>query len=407
MRKLLTLAIALWAVSACGKKDSGGGGSNEPVREIAVGGDLAMNRAVQRVKPSQTNPALLYQKLKEYNNSINDACPLGGSYQTGGNTNDYDVDGVFPGGYYLFSNCIFEVPNEYAIPVYVYVDGYFTGLDPNDNNPYVYKAVLQNLFFLIYVQDPYSGNGYFFADYYPHDTLYVSGNASGVSSDEDFGEDLGWGYDDGTPGGEITLCEYMSNESDSLGARYEPDDGQFNPNADENADYYAGGYYLYSYENYQQNNNTCNDSQPVDSVGANIDINPSGSGGTSLHDDVSCKHNPSGGGQSGTKEFNSGKARLKDRASGAINEISYGSDCKSSFSSGSLYGYVPNFGPNGGILGIEKMIEYKLKTEPAHKLFSNQRVNAEIVNKFQKIKEKVSIKHAQMKIKLEKLKAIY
>ena len=53
------------------------------------------------------------------------------------------------------------------------------------------------------------------------------------------------------------------------------------------------------------------------------------------------------------------------------------------------------------------MIEYKLKTEPAHKLFSNQRVNAEIVNKFQKIKEKVSIKHAQMKIKLEKLKAIY
>ncbi|MDT7879775.1 MAG: hypothetical protein RQ990_02835 [Candidatus Hydrothermia bacterium] len=406
MRNLLTLAIALWAVSACGKSGGGGGGSTEPVREIAVGGDLAMNRAVQRVKPSQTNPALLYQKLKEYNNSINGACPNGGYYQTGGNINDNDYDGVFPGGYYLFSSCIFEVPNEYAIPVYVYVDGNFIGLDPNDNNPYVYKAVLQNLFFLIYVQDPYSGNAYFFADYYPHDTLYVSGNASGVSSDEDFGEDLGWGYDNGSPGGEITFCEYMGNQSDSLGASYQPDDGQFNPNADENANYYAGGYYLYSYENYQQNN-TCNDSQPVDSIGAGIDINPSGSGGNALHDDVNCKYDPSNGGQSGTKEFNSGKARLKNRASGAINEISYGSDCKSSFSSGSLYGYVPNFGPNGGILGIEKMIEYKLKTEPAHKLFSNQRVNAEIVNKFQKIKEKVSIKHAQMKIKLEKLKAIY
>ena len=151
------------------------GGSTEPVREIAVGGDLAMNRAVKRVKPSQTNPALLYQKLKEYNNSINGACPLGGYYQTGGNTNDYDMDGVFPGGYYLFSSCIIYVPNEYAIPVYVYVDGYFKGLDPNDYNPYVYKAVLQNLFFLIYIQDPFSGNGYFFAGYYPHDTLYVSG----------------------------------------------------------------------------------------------------------------------------------------------------------------------------------------------------------------------------------------
>jgi len=406
MRKLLTLAIALWAVSACGKSGSGsgGGGSTEPVREIAVGGDLAMNRAVKRVKPSQTNPALLYQKLKEYNNSINGACPLGGYYQTGGNTNDYDMDGVFPGGYYLFSSCIIYIPNEYAIPVYVYVDGKIIGLDPNDNNPYVYKAVLQNLFFLIYIQDPFSGNAYFFADYYPHDTLYVSGNASGVSSYEDFEEDLGWGYDDGTPGGEITFCEYMGNKSDSLRASYQPDDGQFNPNDDENANYYAGGYYLYSYENYQQNN-TCNDSQPVKSMGANIDINPSGSGGTPLHDDVSCKYDPQS--QSGTKEFNSGKARLKDRASGAITEIKYGSDCKSSFSSGSLYGYVPNFGPNGGILGIEKMIEYKLKTEPAHKLFSNQRVNGEIANKFQKIKEKVSIKHAQMKIKLEKLKAIY
>jgi len=158
------------------------------------------------------------------------------------------------------------------------------------------------------------------------------------------------------------------------------------------------------YENYQQNN-TCNDSQPVDSMGANIEINPSCSGGTPLHDDVSCKYDPQS--QSGTKEFNSGKARLKDRASGAITEINYGSNCKSSFSSGSLYGYVPNFGPNGGILVIEKMIEYKLKTEPAHKLFSNQRVNGEIANKFQKIKEKVSIKHAQMKIKLEKLKAMY
>jgi len=103
MRNLLTLAIALWAVSACGKSGGGGGGSTEPVREIAVGGDLAMNRAVQRVKPSQTNPALLYQKLKEYNNSINGACPNGGYYQTGGNINDNDYDGVFPGGYYLFS----------------------------------------------------------------------------------------------------------------------------------------------------------------------------------------------------------------------------------------------------------------------------------------------------------------
>jgi hypothetical protein len=117
-------------------------------------------------------------------------------------------------------------------------------------------------------------------------------------------------------------------------------------------------------------------------MGANIDINPSGSGGTPLHDDVSCKYDPQS--QSGTKEFNSGKARLKDRASGAITEINYSSDCKFSL-----------------------MIEYKLKTEPAHKLFSNQRVNGEIVNKFQKIKEKVSIKHAQMKIKLEKLKAMY
>jgi hypothetical protein len=407
MRKLLTLAIALWAVSACGKKDSGGGGSTEPVREIAVGGDLAMNRAVERVKPSQTNPVLLYQKLKEYNNSINGTCLNNGYYQTGGNdTNDNDHDGVFANGYYQFSKCIVKVSNEYDIPVYVYVDGYIKGLDPNDNNPYVYKAVLQDLFYLIYVQDPSSGNAYFFADYYPHDTLYVSGNESGVSSDEDFGEDLGWGYDNGSPGDTITFCEYMDNQSDSLGASYQPDDGQFDPNADENADYYAGGYYLYSYENYQQNN-TCNDSQPVDSMGANIDINPSGSGGTALHDDVNCKYNPSNGGQSGTKEFNSGKARLKNRASGAINEISYGSDCKSSFSSGSLYGYVPNFGPNGGILGIEKVIEYKFKTEPAHKLFSNQRVNAEIVNKFQKIKEKVSIKHAQMKIKLERLKAMY
>ena len=102
MRKLLTLAIALWAVSACGKS----GGSTEPVREIAVGGDLAMNRAVKRVKPSQNNPALLYQKLKEYNNSINGACPLDGYYQTGGNTNDYDMDGVFPGGYYQFSKIL-------------------------------------------------------------------------------------------------------------------------------------------------------------------------------------------------------------------------------------------------------------------------------------------------------------
>ena len=63
-------------------------------------------------------------------------------------------------------------------------------------------------------------------------------------------------------------------------------------------------------------------------MGANIDINPSGSGGTPLHDDVSCKYDPSGGGQSGTKEFNSGKARLKNRAIGAITEINYGSDCK-------------------------------------------------------------------------------
>ena len=123
--------------------------------------------------------------------------------------------------------------------------------------------------------------------------------------------------------------------------------------------------YIYSYENYQQNN-TCNDSQPVDSKSANIEINPSGSSGTHLHDDVSCKYDPQS--QSGTKEFNSGKARLKDRASGAITEINYGSDCKSSL-----------------------MIEYKLKTEPAQKLFSNQRVNAEIVNKFQKIREKLAL----------------
>jgi hypothetical protein len=259
---------------------------------------------------------------------------------------------------------------------------------------------------LIYIQDPFSGNAYFFADYYPHDTLYVSGNASGVSSYEDFQEDLGWGYDDGTPGGEITLCEYMSNESDSLGASYQPDDGQFNPNDDENANYYAGGYYLYSYENYQQNN-TCNDSYPVESISANIDINPSGSGGTALHDDVSCKYDPSNGGQSGTKEFNSGKVRLKDRVSNAIIEIKYGSDCKSSFSSGSLYGYVPNFGPNGGILGIEKMIEYKLKTEPAHKLFSNQRVNAQVISKFQIIKQKMITKHYQSKHKLNILRASY
>ena len=53
-----------------------------------------------------------------------------------------------------------------------------------------------------------------------------------------------WGYDDSTPGGEITFCEYMGNESDSLRASYQPDDGQFNPNDDENANYYAGGYYL-------------------------------------------------------------------------------------------------------------------------------------------------------------------
>jgi len=256
---------------------------------------------------------------------------------------------------------------------------------------------------LIYIQDPYSGNAYFFADYYPHDTLYVNGNASGVSSDESFDEDLGWGYDNGSPGDTITFCEYMNNNSDTLGASYKPDDNNFNPNQTENANYYAGGYYLYSYENYQQNN-TCNDSKPVDSVGANIDVNPSGSGGTALHNDVNCKYNPSNGGQSGTKEFNSGKTRLKNRASGAINEISYGSDCKSSFSSGSLYGYVPNFGPNGGILKFEKIINYKLRTETAYKLFSNQNINTEIINKFQTIKNKVIVKSAQIKMKIERLK---
>ena len=405
MRKLLTLAIALWVISACGKKDSGGGSANEPVREIAVGGDLAMNRAVERVKPSQTTPALLYQRLKEYNNSINGSCPISGYYDTGGNTSDYDMDGVFPGGYYLFSNCIVQVPNEYAIPVYVYVDGYFVGLDPNDNNPYIYKAVLFDLFFLIYVEDPYSGDAYFFADYYTFDTLYVSGNAGGVSADESFGEDLAWGYDDGPPGDEITFCEYMHNESDTLGASYDPDDNQFSPSEEENANYYAGGYYLYSYEDYQQNN-TCNDNQAVDSVGADIEVNPAGSG-TPLHDDVNCEYDPSNGGQSGTKEFNNGKARLKNRASGAINEINYGSDCKSSFSSGSLYGYVPDFGPGGGILKFERMINYKLKTESAHKLFSNQNINSEVISKFQKIKNKVIIKNAQMKMKIEKLKAMY
>jgi len=126
MRKLLTLAIALWAIGACGKKDSGSS-SSEPVSEIAIGGDLAMNRAVQRVKSSQTNPALLYQRLKEYNNSTNGNCPIHGYYQTGGNTSDNDVDGVYPGGYYLFSSCIVQIPNEYSIPVYVYVDGYLKG----------------------------------------------------------------------------------------------------------------------------------------------------------------------------------------------------------------------------------------------------------------------------------------
>ncbi|MFN3446156.1 MAG: hypothetical protein ACK44D_10480, partial [Bacteroidia bacterium] len=96
---LLILIALLIGGLACGKKggDSGGGGGN--VREIAVGGDLALNRAVKRVKPANTNPLLLYQRLKEYNNSTQGTCPLGGYYQVGGNANDYDGDGVFPGGY--------------------------------------------------------------------------------------------------------------------------------------------------------------------------------------------------------------------------------------------------------------------------------------------------------------------
>jgi len=201
----------------------------------------------------------------------------------------------------------------------------------------------------------------------------------------------------------------MGQDIDSLGANYKPDDNQFNPDQNENANYYPSGRYAYTYENYQTGNNTCNDSTAVRSLGANIDINP-GNSGTSLHDDVNCKHDISKGGKSGTKEFNSGKARLKNRASGAITEINYGSNCKASYSGAGLYGYVPPFGPKngiGGIIEVQKFIKYKLETTPAYKLFSNNHVNAQIANKFEKIKQKVSSKHIQMKRKLELLKSMY
>jgi len=414
MKKLTLIIASLIAIASCGKSGgsgggSGGGSSNERVREIAVGGDLAMNQAVQRVKPPRTEYLLLYEKLKEYNNSVNDVIPCDnqgyGYIEIGGNTTDSDYDGVFRNGYYYFSRCIFYTEYEFYIPVYVYFNGRIIGLDPDDRNPYTYKVVFDNFFYLIYI--PLNDFALFFADYYAFDTLYVSGNASGVSSNENAYEDIGWGY--GEPGGNLTYCEYMGQGIDSLGANYKPDDNQFNPKEEDNANYYPSGYYVYSYENFQTGKNTCNDSKAVDSLGANIDINP-GNSGTSLHRDTTCKYDPRGGEQDGTKRFNSGKARLKDRASGAIAEINYGSDCKASYSGAGLYGYVPPFGPKngiGGIIEVQKFIRYKLETTPAYKLFSNNHVNAQIANKFEKIKQKVSSKHIQMKRKLELLKSMY
>ncbi|MCS7244927.1 MAG: hypothetical protein N2504_01185 [candidate division WOR-3 bacterium] len=402
---LITLFATL-AIYACGKKGDGGD-SGEKVREIAIGGDLAMNRAVSRVKPAQTNPMLLYNKLKEYNNSINGSCPLGGGYATGGDLTDNDLDGVYRGGYFVYSDCIVQIPNEYAIPVYVYVDGNFIGLDgPNDNNPYIYKAVLFDLFFLIYVQDPSTDNGYFFADYYEFDTLTASGQASGISLDEEVEEDIGWGVDTSAGGGgDVVLCEYMGQDIDTLGATYKPDDNQFNPNADEDANYKVTGSYNYVYEDYQLGNG-CDDTKQQDSIGASIDINPGGSG-TDLHDDADCKYDPSNGGDEGTKEFNSGKARLKNKVSGAITEISYGSNCKSSFSGAGVYGYIPNFGPRGGILGMERFINHQLKTLTAQKLFSNQTATINIQSKFLQIKNKVQKKHLEFQTKLQAIKSLY
>lgn len=56
---------------------------------------------------------------------------------------------------------------------------------------------------------------------------------------------------------------------------------------------------------------------------------------------------------------------------------------------------------------FEKIINYKLRTETAYKLFSNQNINTEIINKFQTIKNKVIVKSAQMKMKIERLKTMY
>ncbi len=386
--RLFIISLTLLGVFGCGKKDSGG--SSAPVREIAVGGDLALNRAVSRVKPANTTPVLAYHRLKEYNNSIQQSCPLGGYYQGSGNTSDNDQDGVFPGGAITFAQCIFQIPNEYAIPVYAYLDGSFIGVDPNDNNPYVYKAILYNFFILIYIQDPTTGEGYFFADMYDFDTLSVNGQATGVGADESGQEFIGWGQDTTAGAGGAVFCEYMGQDIDTLGAEYKPDDGQFTPNDYENANYYAGGFYLYSYENYQSNN-TCDDKAPKDTLGASLDVETDSN--NQLHDATNCKYDPSQGGSQ--REFNSGKARLKNRIDNATTEISYGSDCKSSFSGAGLYGYVPAFGPKGGILSIQKFVNYKLKTTPSYKLFSNQSANINLLPKFQEIKQK-TIQKAQI-----------
>ncbi|MEO0203380.1 MAG: hypothetical protein ABIL37_06650, partial [candidate division WOR-3 bacterium] len=285
LHKFLILLLLIIGAFSCGKKGDGGG-STGPVREIAVGGDLVLNRASKRLKPANTNPLLLYKHLKEYNNSTQGACPLGGYYQAVGNTSDNDMDGVFPGGYIGFSNCIFYIDNEYAIPVYLYLDGNFIGVDPNDNNPYIYKAILYDFFILIYIQDPNTGGGYFFADMFDFDTLSVSGSPTSIVSNENGQEFIGWGQDTTAGNGGAVFCEYMGQDIDTLGSSYKPDDNQFSPNEDENANYYVGGYYVYSYEDsYYENQGKCDDKNPQNTMGAQIEVSTA----NDLHDDVTCK----------------------------------------------------------------------------------------------------------------------
>ncbi len=333
--KRLIILVGVGVLLSCGGRSAQDTGGTVLDEAVVMGANTAANRIVSFFKPSQNTGVAFLKKLFSQGKFKKQQCPNGGFVDyLGGDQTDADMDFVEVGSAYQFFECVIYIPvsdGYYYYDVWLYLDGVYINEDNWDNDPYKFQYSFVDMFLALFVQDPLNpGSAFFFGQLFDTTITTVMGYADSLNGNLDWNNGMAWGYMDDQ--GNAQICEYMY-EDGNMSMDYMPADSMYDPGAEEDAYTDMGGYYIFSYENYQDQTGCGN---LVDSLSADVEVSTP----EQLYDDTQCEYDFQ---NNQSNEYSQGALAIRDRISNAYGQINYGSNCQASTGSGKT---VRSFGNN-------------------------------------------------------------